>query len=632
MSCCLIIDDDRIYRRMAKDILEAHGHQTRAAATGKEGLEAYRAGPSDLVLLDLVLPDVSGYDLLSELTGNGAHSNVIVTTSFFSLDSALQVLRNGAGDYLPKPFSEETLLMSVERVLERTRLERDNLSLSAQLQRRVDELQVLHRISHLILSSRQMSTWMDDVVRATCGYAGAEAGSLLLLDQSSDELVFYVSTGPQGDAVREIRMPRGRGIAWWCLSNQRSIRVNDAQGDARFDRSVDSVTGFVTRNILAAPIVVGEECIGVIELVNRIGGASFSTDDQHRLEELSSHIAVAVQNAITVRDLQRSREELVRWSQQLEGIVHERTRALRQANQARQAAYNELEHSHRKLKQAHAWLVEREKMAAVGLLSAGVAHEINNPLAFINANLSTLEQYVRSLRRLAGVVLHACSRANSDQPDQIARLVREAQRVIEEERIRDLIDDIGSLFDEMSAGLTRITSIVEQLRTFAEDGTVEGALAPVDLNCEVRRLVELIQGAAADKLTIHTDLVSVPQVDVSIRGLRQILLALLHPAEREGEDIREVWLRTCWHQGDVVLELVEPSREVSDEDLDRLFDPFFVPGKAGQPGGLALSTAYGLARSMGASVRAMRQPEGGLCIQLAIPAAEPMDAKQEKQA
>ncbi|HUU00865.1 MAG TPA: response regulator [Myxococcota bacterium] len=631
MPTCLVIDDDALFRASASETLVAGGFEVREAASGEEGFASYVDNPTDLVILDIFLPDVSGHELLERFFERDESGKVVIVTSDFSLDSALRSLRGGAGDYLPKPFTPDALRMSVTRVLERQALEREKHELSIELHRRVSDLKMVRYISQLVTSTRPIESWMDEVVRATCAFVGAEAGSLLLLDADRDELYFYGSAGPKGDAVREIRLPRERGgIAWWSLVNRKPIKVDDAQSDERFDAEVDSGTGFVTRCILAAPIVVQDDCIGVIELLNKKQSDTFDDSDLFRLEEISSTIAVTVQNAMVAGDLRKSRAELAAWSQQLEKTVEERTRALKVANRARREAYEQLEQTHRRLKKAQAGMIRQEKMASIGLLGAGVAHEINNPLGFVNANLSTLEQYVRSLRRLAGVVIHAGHRAGADGPEKIARIMSEAGRIVAEDRLEEVIEDLGPLFDEMSAGLARITTIVEQLRAFAEEGDLDGHPASVDVNTEVERLAELVAGTLLTAgSSIERDLGALPAVWLPVKSLRQVLLGMLGVRTRAGSRACLIVLSTREREGRVQIDLLDRGGDLDGDDLSRLFDPFFEPGSDRETGGLGLAAAHGLARMMGGRLEAFRPPAGGVCLRLELPAAQKQHLAEE---
>jgi len=351
----------------------------------------------------------------------------------------------------------------------------------------------------------------------------------------------------------------------------------------------------------------------------------------HHLEEISSHIAVAVQNMMVIGDLKHSREELVNWSHQLEKIVDDRTRALREAIRTRKTAYQELDRSHQKLKRAQSALVEREKMTALGLLGAGVAHEINNPLGFVNANLATLEQYVRSLRRLAGVVMHARARAKTGSLKKVTQIVEEAGRIIDEEHIGETLDDLGPVFDEISNGLTRITGIVEQLRVFAEEGGVEGVSTEVDVNIEIERLVDLVRGTVSKSFQIDCRFSEVPVVSVPVKSLRQILLSIFSINARVVDPSRKIIIRTKDHGEYLTVDLIDRASSLSEQDVSRLFDPFFEPGSKLETGGLSLSAAWGMARSLGGGLRAFLLPEGGMCIQLSLSAARSVHTQKKEQ-
>ena len=125
----------------------------------------------------------------------------------------------------------------------------------------------------------------------------AEAGSLLLVDEQHNELVFEVTLGPAAPDLRGQRLPMNKGIVGAAAQTRRPQIVNEAQQDSRWLRDVDKSTAFSTRTLLAVPMIVKDKVIGVIELINKTTGDSFSPDDQNLLTAFATNAAVAVENA-----------------------------------------------------------------------------------------------------------------------------------------------------------------------------------------------------------------------------------------------------------------------------------------------------------------------------------------------
>ncbi len=456
MTKCLIIDDCRLIREMAGDVLRDHGFDIHFAATGEEALQKMQKVAPDVVLLDMVLPDIPGAELLSLLAEQDNDCRIIVITAHSSLDSALNILRSGAADYLPKPFQLGDLLMCVERVVRRQQLERENQELSLLLQQRV-------------------------------------------------------------------------------------------------------------------------------------------------------------------LDLDRSRQELADWSLQLEQTVQDRTQDLHRANAKLKTTNAELEESHQKLQQAQVAMVEREKMAAVALLAAGVAHEVNNPLGFVNANISTLEQYVLVLRRWAAALLRVGDSYARLDRQQFDKFLADTVQCIKQDSLDDIIDDIGPLFEEVSNGLTRITGIVEQLKVFADDGNDARSVKAMDLNQEVALIMELVQSSLAKTLQVEFDLGEISPVLVPVKIFRQILLSILSFHAADASCTRKLVVRTSATQEQVVLDMIDPDCRMSAQSLAEIFDPLFAPKDVRNIGGLGLCAARDSARTIGGSLRMFKRSDGGVSFQLRLP-------------
>jgi sigma-B regulation protein RsbU (phosphoserine phosphatase) len=125
----------------------------------------------------------------------------------------------------------------------------------------------------------------------------AETSSLMLLDDERNELAFEVATGEPGQEVKELRVPADQGIAGWVLKNDQPAVVDDVATDTRFYEQIDQASGYRTRSILAVPLKLRDRAIGVVEVINKRGGAKFTERDCDVLTALAAQAAVAIENA-----------------------------------------------------------------------------------------------------------------------------------------------------------------------------------------------------------------------------------------------------------------------------------------------------------------------------------------------
>ncbi len=148
-----------------------------------------------------------------------------------------------------------------------------------------DKLATLMEIAALINSSHDLTMVVDRAVKAACRLTGAETGSLMLLDTNGD-LYFEVALGKQGDDVKKISIPKGKGIAGWVADNNAATIIPDVQSDERFFREADKTTSFVTRCMIAVPLHVKGKVIGVLQSINK-------TEDTFDHADLKLAVALA---------------------------------------------------------------------------------------------------------------------------------------------------------------------------------------------------------------------------------------------------------------------------------------------------------------------------------------------------
>ncbi len=262
----------------------------------------------------------------------------------------------------PRPFAEgnRQLLAAIGQQIG---VAIDRALLFEDTRRRERELGALNDILRSVTSTLDLEQVLSAAMQGVRDVMGVEIGSLLLVDDADGSLLFRKALGAEraGDAAALVdqRLAPEEGIAGWVVAHRQSLRVNDAQSDARYARRFEQATGMQVRSIMAAPLVVKERTIGAIEVINKPDGMSEA--DERLLNALAASIAVAVDNA---------------------------------------RLYQELARSARELERSHAQLVQSEKLAATGRLSLSLAHEINNPLqAIANCLHLSLEAGLSEERR-----------------------------------------------------------------------------------------------------------------------------------------------------------------------------------------------------------------------------------------
>ena len=297
----LIAEDDDETRSFLRDVvLEPAGYCVLTATDGQEGLRQALAHRPDLMLLDLMLPRLSGLALLSQLRQHNCHIPTIVLTGYSSEKTILKAFRLGAKDFLQKPFGVDQVQSAIENVLaeERLRQEKENLTqalaqANQRLQRQVQNWVALNDIAQAITSTLEESEVFRRVMENVNRILQVEAGSLLLLNQQTGELEFKVTL--QGDVAHSssFRREPGEGIAGWVAQHGKPLLIPDVRLAPHF-----SPQG--CRSILCVPLKVEEQIIGVIEVVNKKAdpeGTVFTQEDLDLLTTLASWVVVAVENA-----------------------------------------------------------------------------------------------------------------------------------------------------------------------------------------------------------------------------------------------------------------------------------------------------------------------------------------------
>ncbi|MBU2462384.1 GAF domain-containing protein [bacterium] len=196
---------------------------------------------------------------------------------------------------------DEDLLVSINNQIA---IVIENANLFSALVRKMSEKTVLSEVSKTVNSTISLDNVLDLSMRLVKQVMRVEASSLLLLDKEKNELVFQVALGKKGEAIKEIRVPIGKGVAGWVAETGEPLYIKDVDGDERFFKEADKLSGFITKSIICVPLKVKDRLIGVAQAINPIGGQEVSQDDIELFSTIGSQMAIALENASLYKDLE----------------------------------------------------------------------------------------------------------------------------------------------------------------------------------------------------------------------------------------------------------------------------------------------------------------------------------------
>jgi two-component system sensor histidine kinase HupT/HoxJ len=270
-------------------------------------------------------------------------------------------------------------------------------------------------------------------------------------------------------------------------------------------------------------------------------------------------------------------------------------------------AYKQLQQTHEALKQAQQQLLHSEKMASLGRLVAGVAHELNNPISFVLGNVHALKKYTDRMARYLDAV-HAQA-----TPAELAALRQQL-------RIDHALADLPSLMDGTLEGAQRTTDIVHGLKRFSVMDREEREA--VDLNGVIERAIHWVRKGTAPDFRIHWQAQAPCWVHGSSGQLLQVLMNLIqnaYDAAKGHTDVPELWITLSQNQTQARIALRDNGPGIPPEHLGKLFDPFFTTKPVGQGTGLGLSISFGAVEQHGGTLTGVNAAEGGAVFTVTLP-------------
>jgi len=320
---------------------------------------------------------------------------------------------------------------------------------------------------------------------------------------------------------------------------------------------------------------------------------------------LTCLLTLAVHFAQTAR---RHAREVALTNQELASEIAER---IKQEESLRKTQA-ELVQAYAELNTANVLALQREKLASIGQMAAGVAHEINNPVGFINSNLNTLNKYVERLIEF-GDAQAAVIRASLDEAASAGLL--EKRRKLKIDRI---VTDAAQLIKESLEGAERVRRIVQDMKSFAR--TDEEERGDVDLHKCLESNINLVWNELKYKATLHREYGEIPPVRCNVQHLSQAFVNLLVNAAHAIDKTGEITVRTWQGAGSVFISISDTGCGIPAENLKRIFEPFFTTKEPGKGTGLGLSIVYNMVKKNDGEITVDSVPGKGTTFTVKIPA------------
>lgn len=332
------------------------------------------------------------------------------------------------------------------------------------------------------------------------------------------------------------------------------------------------------------------------------------------LRDASGNVVGAIETLRDVTERRVAENALRKAKDGLEHIVEKRTAQLAQANDKLEDDIRQLTELNDLLSAAQQQLVQAEKMASIGQLAAGVAHEINNPIGYIFSNFGTLHNYLDQLFEMLAAYQDAES--SIAQPSVVSDLRAMRQRI----DLDFLRDDIPALMRESREGIVRVRHIVEDLKDFSRaDASQEWSRA--DLHQGIDSTLNIVANEVKYRADVVKAYGDIPEIECLPLQINQVVLNLVvNAAQAMGEQRGKITLRTGMADDHTVkLEVEDTGNGIAPDTLSRIFDPFFTTKAVGKGTGLGLSLAYGIVQKHKGRIEVDTELGRGTCFRVLLP-------------
>lgn len=303
----LVVDDDRPVRDTLVEMIESLGYEVDGALDGESALKLTKQKSYDAVITDLTMPNMNGLELLKKIKEIDETIPVVIVTGFPTLDIAIDAMKQGASDFITKPFRLEAIEHTIKRILEARRLQLENARLYAeinqkktierlntQLNEKVKELSALYKISETMNQQENNETLFKSIINLSGELTGAGKISFMLYDKDNQELLIKTAKGLPKNIVQNSIVKCGESISGKVAQTKKPICIlkSDLVESPKIPEGYEHIKG----SFLSIPIIINDEIFGVLNLTDKLDGSDFSKNDEFLILTLAQKTAIKIEN------------------------------------------------------------------------------------------------------------------------------------------------------------------------------------------------------------------------------------------------------------------------------------------------------------------------------------------------
>ena len=562
----LIAEDNAVSRNLLKKALVKQGHMVLAAEDGIKAWELFQKNNVNMVITNWIMPGMDGVTLCKKIrsSANESYTYVIILTAKDQKEDLVEVFNAGADDYIAKPFDPHELNARIKTGA------------------RIVDLEIKHNdLANVLIESRNKLK--------------------IVFDSLQEEIVAIDNKFRIASVNRAFLTNAGRTF-------------KEIIGKPCFREENGSNTPFCSRKVKF-----------LVKKVIESGMPQHSLDiytDKHGEKRFKRMNCLPVKNeagrifqfVIVLKDItdDKIKEEKIK---ALNKRLLETSDEIKTKNK-------ELEYTLKQLKDTQAQILQAEKMASVGQLAAGIAHEINNPTGFVSSNLKTLADYIDDINRLIKQYrILIADLTDNDAKDKITSSIeKQLEQIsgIEEEIDLDFImDDVMDLIGDCREGTKRIKKIVIDLKDFAHPG--DDKLQARDINKGIESTLNVVWNELKYKATVTKEYGDLPVIKCYPQQLSQVFMNIFVNAAQAIEKRGEIRISTRADNGSVEVRISDTGVGISRENISKIFDPFFTTKEVGKGTGLGMNIAYNIIKKHKGTIDVESTPGKGTTFTIRLP-------------